>query len=122
MRRVPRPQFLRAGPGSSFSLSKREIHVGWTAAYYGNDDLFVQELGAFFMHNSQFTRPDIALFCGILMFVMAVGGTFAGKLPGRFGEVAYRAKDPKQYWSALAVYYLAAIGFIGYYLYKVHAL
>jgi hypothetical protein len=56
------------------------------------------------------------------MFAMALGGTFAGKLPGRFGEVAYRAKDPKQYWSGLAIYYLAGIGLIGYYLYKVHAL
>jgi hypothetical protein len=73
------------------------------------------------VHNSQFTRPDIALFCGILMFVIAVGGTCAGKLPGRFGEVASRAKDPKQYWSGLAIYYLAGIGLIGYYLYEVHA-
>ncbi len=55
------------------------------------------------------------------MFVMAVGGTFAGKLPGRFGEVASRTKDPKQYWSALAGYYLGGIGFIAYYLYKIHA-
>jgi hypothetical protein len=54
------------------------------------------------------------------MFVMAVAGTFAGKLPGRFGEVSYRTKDPKQYWSALAGYYLGGIGFIAYYLYKIH--
>jgi hypothetical protein len=52
------------------------------------------------------------------MSVMAVGGTLTGKLPGRFGDVSTRAKDPKQYWSALAGYYLAAIGFIGYYLYQ----
>jgi len=73
------------------------------------------------VHNSLFTRADIALCFGILMFVMAVGGTCAGKLPGRFGDVSYRAKDPKQYWSALAGYYLGGIGFIGYYLYAVHA-
>jgi len=54
------------------------------------------------------------------MSVMAVGGTLAGKLPGRFGDVSTRAKDPKQYWSALAGYYLASLGFIGYYFYKVH--
>jgi hypothetical protein len=52
------------------------------------------------------------------MFVMAVGGTFAGKLPGRFGDASYRTRDPKQYWSALAGYYLAGIAFIGYYLYQ----
>jgi hypothetical protein len=56
------------------------------------------------------------------MFVMAVGGRFAGKLPGRFGDVSYRAKNPKQYWSALAGYYLAGIGFIAYYLYEIHML
>ncbi len=55
------------------------------------------------------------------MFVMAVAGTCFGKLPGRFGYVGSRAKDPKQYWSALAMYYLGGIGFIGYYLYKIGA-
>jgi hypothetical protein len=73
------------------------------------------------VHNFQFTRPDIALFFGVLMSVMAVGGTLVGKLPGRFGDVSSRAKNPKQYWSALAGYYLAAIGFFAYYLYQVHA-
>jgi hypothetical protein len=53
------------------------------------------------------------------MLVIAVAGTCAGKLPGRYGETAYRAKDPKQYWSGLAIYYLAGIGFIGYYFYSV---
>jgi hypothetical protein len=52
------------------------------------------------------------------MLAMAVGGTCIGKLPGRFGEVSYRRRDPKQYWSALAGYYLAGIAFIGYYLYQ----
>ena len=73
------------------------------------------------MHILQFTRPEIVLFGGMLMSVMAVFGTCTGKLPGRYGEVTYRAKNPKQYWLTLAGYYLAAIGFIGYYLYLVHA-
>jgi hypothetical protein len=55
------------------------------------------------------------------MFVMAVAGTCTGKLPGRFGDVSYRAKNPKQYWLALAGYYLGGIGFIAYYLYTIHA-
>jgi hypothetical protein len=55
------------------------------------------------------------------MFVVAVYATCTGKLPGRFGDVAYRAKDMKRYWSWLAVYYLAGIGFIGWYLYEVGA-
>jgi ABC-type microcin C transport system permease subunit YejE len=57
---------------------------------------------------------------GMLMLAMAVIGTCTGKLPGRFGDVSYRTKDPKRYWSALAGYYLRSIGFIGYYLYNVH--
>jgi hypothetical protein len=54
------------------------------------------------------------------MFFIAVAGTFAGKLPGRFGDVSSRAKNPGQYWSALALYYLGAICFFGYYWYEVH--
>jgi hypothetical protein len=71
--------------------------------------------------SSQFIRWDIALGFGILMLVIAVFGTCTGKLPGRFGDVSSRTKNPKQYWPALAGYYLGGIGFIGYYLYSVHA-
>ena len=73
------------------------------------------------MNNLLLRRAYIALFFGILMFVMAVAGTCTGKLPGRFGDVSYRAKNPKQYWLALAGYYLGGIGFIAYYLYTIHA-
>jgi hypothetical protein len=73
------------------------------------------------MHNTHFTRSGIALFCGILMLVFAVGGTLAGKLPGRFGESSSRTKAPSQYWTGLAIYYLAGLGFLGYYFYAVHA-
>ena len=72
------------------------------------------------MHEQLFSRQDIALFFGILMAVMALGGTFAGKLPGRFGETSSRSTNPAQYWWALAGYYLGAIGFIGYYFYRIH--
>jgi hypothetical protein len=71
------------------------------------------------MDNLDLRRVYIALFFGILMFVMALGGTLTGKLPRRRGGVCDRTKYPKEYWSALAGYYLAGIGFIGYYLYKV---
>jgi hypothetical protein len=76
--------------------------------------------GEFFVHEQLFSRQDIALFCGVLMFAMAAGGTIAGKLPGRFGESSSRSVHPGQYWSALAGYYLASLGFMGYYFYKVH--
>lgn len=73
------------------------------------------------MNNPIFSRADIALFFGILMLAIAVAGTCAGKLPGRFGDATYRTKDPKQYWPALIGYYLFGFGSIGYYLYKIHA-
>jgi hypothetical protein len=73
------------------------------------------------VHTSSFSRADIALLGGILMLAMAVYGTHTGKLPGRFGDVSYRTKNPKQYRSALAGYYLFGIGLIGYFLYKIHA-
>ena len=56
------------------------------------------------------------------MFIPAVYGTCTGKLRGRFGDVADRAKNPKRYWSWLVVYYLAGIGFIGCFLYQAGAL
>ena len=67
-------------------------------------------------------RANVALFGGGLMLVIAVAGTFTRKLPGRFCDVSSRTKTPKQYWSAIAGYYLGSICFIGYYLYKVGAL
>jgi hypothetical protein len=73
------------------------------------------------VHTQVFTREAVLLVGATIMLVMAVGGSVAGKLPGRFGEVSSRAKNPGQYWSALAIYYLTGIGFLGYYLYKMHA-
>ena len=54
------------------------------------------------------------------MVVIALYGTFTGKLPGRFGGGSSRAKDPQAYWWSLAAYYLVGIAFIGYYLYLTH--
>ena len=56
------------------------------------------------------------------MSVMALYGTFTGSLPGRFGGDAYRTKDPKIYWTGLAIYYLGALGFIGSYLHDKYGL
>jgi hypothetical protein len=71
--------------------------------------------------NHSVPRQDIALFFGILMAIMALGGTIAGKLPGRFGDVSTRAKNPGQYWSALIGYYVGAFAFLAYYLHETHA-
>jgi hypothetical protein len=61
------------------------------------------------------------LVFGILMFGLALAGARTGELRGRFGEVAYRAKNPKRFWWSLAFYCLAGVGFIVEFLYKVHA-
>ena len=73
------------------------------------------------MERLQSIEYDVSLLTGIVMFVMAVGGTCIGKLPGRFGEMASRTKDAKQYWSGLVLYYLLGIVFTSYYLYHTHA-
>jgi hypothetical protein len=43
-------------------------------------------------------------------------------LGARFGRVVYRAKEPKQFSSLVAMYYLGGLGFVGYFLYKVYGL
>jgi hypothetical protein len=71
------------------------------------------------MQNPQLSWQYFSLFLAIIMFVMAVYATCTGKLRGRFGDVADRAKDPKRYGTWLTIYYLAGIGFIGCFLYEV---
>ena len=73
------------------------------------------------MNNSQLIQRYIWLFFGILMFGMAGAAAWTGKLRGRFGEVAYRDKDKKQFWSSLGIYYLFGTVFILCYLYKTRA-
>jgi hypothetical protein len=73
------------------------------------------------MEDWNLRREYITLIFGILMFVLALGGTFTGKFPRRRGGVCDRTKDPKEYWSALAISYLAGIGFIACYLYDIRA-
>jgi hypothetical protein len=56
------------------------------------------------------------LLFGLLMLLLAVYGTFSGKLYGR-GGVTDRAKDPSTYRVALIVQYLCAIALILYWLF-----
>jgi hypothetical protein len=76
---------------------------------------------ACYMYDSQLRPPYALLFFGILMFAIAVFGTCTGQIWGRNGEKTFRAKDPKTFWLGIAAYYLAGIGLLGYYLYKIHA-
>jgi hypothetical protein len=67
------------------------------------------------------SRSSVALFVGMLMLAIGMGGALTGELPGRFGEGASRTNKPMQYWPTLAGYFLAGMGFIGYYLHLIGA-
>lgn len=53
---------------------------------------------------------------GVIFLAAAVASTCAGKTCGRSGGWAYRAKEPTQFWWAVAIYYLAAVVCFGIYL------
>ena len=57
------------------------------------------------------------LLFGVFSLFVAVAGTCTGQAWARFGRVVYRAKEPKQFWRLVAIYYLGGVGFIGYFLY-----
>jgi hypothetical protein len=59
------------------------------------------------------------LLFGVFSLFLAVVGTCTGEAWARFGRVVYRAKEPKQFWRLVAMYYLGGVCFIGYFLYKV---
>jgi hypothetical protein len=68
-------------------------------------------------------NPPLGLLIfGMGVIFLAVVYTCIGKVSDHsFGWIE-RAKDPKGYWLALVVYYLFGLGFIGFYLYKIHEL
>jgi hypothetical protein len=72
------------------------------------------------MSSSQLDGPAFSLSFSVFMLGIALAGTFLGELPRRFGGFAYRTKNPGEYWSCLALYYLCALGFAWYYLYQTH--
>jgi hypothetical protein len=51
--------------------------------------------------------PDGLFFCGLLLLLLAVFGTFTGKALGRSGS-ADRATEPVTYWLMLVTEYLGA--------------
>jgi hypothetical protein len=66
--------------------------------------------------NSLQTPPYIRLIFGIIFFAAGVVSTCAGKTYGRYGGWAYRAKEPTQFWLAVAIYYLGGILCVGLFL------
>jgi len=66
--------------------------------------------------------PYIYLILGITFLSAAVASTYTGKTYARFGFSASRAEKPKDFWGAVAIYYLSGVLFIGYFFYEVHQL
>jgi hypothetical protein len=64
--------------------------------------------------------PYIFLILGVISFSAALVSTCTGKTYGRYGGWAYRAKEPRDFWGVVAVYYLVGVWFIGDFLYKVY--
>ena len=70
---------------------------------------------------SDLNPPLGLLIFGIGVIILAVVYTCIGKVSDHsFGWIE-RARDPKGYWLALTVCYLLGLGFVGLYLYKIHA-
>ena len=63
--------------------------------------------------------PYIYLILGVISFSAAVVWTSIGKAWTRFYGWVYRAKEPKQFWLVVALYYLGGVFFIGIFLYMV---
>jgi hypothetical protein len=77
---------------------------------------------ALFLPDS-FSRSSYGLLIfGLFSLLLAVVGTCTGEAWARFGHVVSRAKEPKQFWRLIAIYYLGGICFIGYFLYRVYGL
>ena len=63
--------------------------------------------------------PYYFLVFGAIFFLAAVASTCTGKTCGRYGIGTSRAKEPTQFWWGVAIYYIAGVCFIGYFLYRV---
>ena len=67
-------------------------------------------------------KPPYGFFTfGMFVLFLALFYTYTGKAWIRFQGWAYRAKEPKRFWSEVVTYYLLGLGFIVLFLYKIHA-
>jgi hypothetical protein len=63
-------------------------------------------------------RLTIALVIGLFSIGLGVVETFSGDSLQGYGRTASRGEDPKAFWRAVAVHFLAGLTCLGYYLYK----
>ena len=62
-----------------------------------------------------FTQPYIYLTAGVSLLFLGVFSTYTGKASSRFRWI-YRAKEPSEFWWAVAIYYLGGVLLIGIFL------
>jgi hypothetical protein len=62
------------------------------------------------------SHPQLPLILGVLFFLGAVVSTCTGKTKARIGRTIYRAEEPTTFWGVVAIYYLGALVFVGFYL------
>jgi hypothetical protein len=70
--------------------------------------------------NSPIKSPYYFLIVGVISLCVAVISTFTGKIYGRYGGWASRAKEPTEFWWTVTIAYFGGVCFIGYFLYKIH--
>jgi hypothetical protein len=61
--------------------------------------------------------PYIFLILGVISFSGAVVSTCTGKTWARFEGSIDRSKEPNNFWSVVAIYFLGSLLFIGLFLY-----
>jgi hypothetical protein len=70
--------------------------------------------------NSQINSPYYFLIVGVISLCVAVVSTFTGKIYGRYGGWASRAKDPTEFWWTVAIAYIGGVCFIACFLWKIY--
>lgn len=69
--------------------------------------------------HSKISSPYGFLAMGAIFLITAVVSTCTGKIYGPYGTRASRPKKPIEFWLSVAICYIAAVYFIGCFLYKV---
>jgi hypothetical protein len=64
--------------------------------------------------------PYIIFTCGAACLFAGIVWTYTGKVWDRYHGWVYRADGPRRFWWEVAAYYLAGVGLIIGFWYKVH--
>ena len=62
-----------------------------------------------FLNSNSIVWVYLWLIVGIVFVSLAIAGIYTKKTWGRFGEVVYRAKEPRAFWVIILIYYLIGL-------------